>query len=83
MSAVRMAAADYVISYFRRGSHLSSSPWRGDLAAAKRFAYAGIVGRGADECQIRTATLNGALVWQKGRELGGARSAMVEVLRDE
>jgi len=83
MSAVKRTVADYVISYFKRGSHLSSSPWRGDLVAAKRFAYAGIVGRGADECQIRTTTLNGALVWRKTREAGGAEFIIAEMLRDE
>ena len=34
--------ADYVIVYFKRGAHLSTSPWRGDLGAAKNVARIGL-----------------------------------------
>ena len=58
--------ADYVIVYFKRGSHLSSSPWSGDLATAKKIARDGLIRRGADEFQIRSNTLDGPLLWQEG-----------------
>lgn len=60
--------SDFVITYFKEGSHLSSSPWNGDLDAAKKVARDGLVSRGADELQIRSDTLDGALVWQDRRD---------------
>ena len=60
--------ADYVIVYFKRSSHVSSSPWTGDLEAAKKVARDGLVRRGADEFQIRADTLDGPLVWQDRRD---------------
>lgn len=59
--------ADYVFVYFRRGSHVASTPWSGDLEAAKSRARDGLLRRGADEFQIRTDTLDGALVWREQR----------------
>jgi hypothetical protein len=38
--------ADYVIVYFKRGAHLASSPWSGDLDKAKKLARDGLVRRG-------------------------------------
>jgi hypothetical protein len=60
--------ADYVIVYFKMGSHVSSSPWSGDLEAAKKIARDGLVPRSADEFQIRSDTLDGPLVWQERRD---------------
>lgn len=60
--------SDYVMVYRKRGSHLSSSPWRGEFEAAKKFARDGLVRRGADECEIRVNTLDGPLVWRQLRE---------------
>jgi hypothetical protein len=60
--------ADYVIIYFKRGSHVSSSPWSGDLELAKKLARDGLVRRSADEFQIRSSTLGGSLVWEERRE---------------
>jgi hypothetical protein len=60
--------ADYVIVYFKRGSHVSSGPWSGDLETAKKVARDGLVRRGADEFQIRSDTLDGPLVWQGRRD---------------
>jgi len=57
--------ADYVIVYFKKGSHVGSSPWSGDLDAAKSVARAGRIRRSADECQIRSVTLDGPIVWQE------------------
>jgi hypothetical protein len=72
MKTVASSATDYVISYFKRGSHLSTSPWRGHLVAAKRHAKAGLVPRGADACQIRAKALNGTLIWQAARDRNSA-----------
>lgn len=65
--AVRRRADDYVIVYLKKGSHLSSSPWRGEFETAKQFARDGMVGRGADECQIRSDTVDGPLLWKERR----------------
>jgi hypothetical protein len=78
MTAAASSVADFVISYFKRGSHLSTSPCRGDLVAAKRIAHAGFVCRGADACQIRTKDLSGALVWQSARDRSGSAAAIAE-----
>lgn len=59
--------SNYVIVYFKRGAHLSSSPWNGALETAKRVARGGLVRRGADECQIRSETLDGPLIWHGRR----------------
>lgn len=59
--------AEYVIVYFKKGSHVSSSPWRGDLEIAKKIARDGLVRRSADEFQIRSDTLDGPLVWEEPR----------------
>jgi len=59
--------ADYIIVHFKRGSHMGSSPWSGDLEDAKKFARDGSVRRGADEFQIRSRILDGPLVWQEKR----------------
>ena len=61
-------AANFVINYLKRGSHLSSSPCRGDLESVKKIARNGLLPRSADEFEIRSDTLNGALVWQERRE---------------
>lgn len=60
--------ADYVIVYFKRGSHLSSSPWSGDLERAKILARDGLLRRGADEWQIRADTVDGPIVCRERRE---------------
>jgi len=60
--------ADYIIVYFKRGSHVSSSPWSCDLDTAKKVARDGLVRRSADEFQIRSDTLGGPLVWQERRD---------------
>jgi len=60
--------ADYVIVYLKRGSHVSSSPWRGDLESAKKVARDGLVRRSADAFQIRSDTLDGPLVWGEPRD---------------
>jgi hypothetical protein len=59
--------ADYILIYFKKGSHLGSSPWSGDLEIAKNVARDGLIRRGADEFQIRSSTLNGPLVWEESR----------------
>jgi hypothetical protein len=59
--------ADYVIVYLKGGSHVSSSPWSGDLETAKKVARDGLVRRSADEFQVRSDTLNGPLVWEERR----------------
>jgi hypothetical protein len=59
--------ADYIFVYFKNGSHVGSSPWRGDLEMAKTIARTGLIRRSADEFQIRSSTLNGPLVWQESR----------------
>ena len=58
---------DYVIVYFKRGSHMGSSPWKGELEDAKKLARDGLVRRSADEFQIRSSTLDGQLLWQEQR----------------
>ncbi len=60
---------DYVMVYLKRGSHLSSSPWRGEFEAAKTFAREGLVRRSADEYQIRSGTLDGPLMWRELRDV--------------
>lgn len=59
--------ADYVIVYLKRGSHVSSSPWSGDLERTKEIARGGLVRHGASEFEIRSGTLNGPIVWQESR----------------
>ena len=59
--------ADYIFVYLKKGAHLGSSPWSGDLETAKNAARDGLLRRSADEFQIRSSTLNGALVWQESR----------------
>jgi hypothetical protein len=59
--------ADYIFVYFRKDSHLGSTPWSGDLETAKKRARDGLVRRGADEVQIRSDTLSGPLVWKESR----------------
>jgi hypothetical protein len=53
--------------YFRRGSHVGSTPWSGDLETAKSVARNGLIRRGADAFQIRFSTLDGPLLWEEGR----------------
>ena len=59
--------ADYIFVYFKKGSHVSSSPWSGDLEIAKNVARHGLLRRSADQFQIRTSTLSGPLVWEESR----------------
>jgi hypothetical protein len=59
--------ADYIFVYFKKGAHVSSSPWSGDLEIAKTVARHGLLRRSADEFQIRSDTLNGPLVWEENR----------------
>jgi hypothetical protein len=59
--------ADYIFVYFKKGSHLGSTPWSGDLETAKTLARDGLVRRGADQVQIRSDTLGGPLVWEERR----------------
>ena len=61
--------ADYIFVYFKKGSHLGSTPWSGDLETAKKIARDGLVRRGADQVQIRSDTLSGPLVWEERRSL--------------
>lgn len=58
---------DYIFVYFKRGAHLGSTPWSGDLELAKCIARDGLLRRGADKVEIRSNTLNGSLVWEEGR----------------
>lgn len=60
---------DYIFVYSKKGSHLSSSPWSGDLEAAKALARDGLVRRGADQVQVRADTLSGPLVWEERRSV--------------
>lgn len=60
--------ANYVIVYLKRGSHVSSSPWRGDLETTQKVARDGLVRRSADGFQIRSDTLDGPLVWEEQRD---------------
>lgn len=60
--------ADYIFIYFKKDSHVSSSPWSGDLEIAKNVARAGLLRRSADQFQIRTSTLSGPLVWEESRD---------------
>jgi hypothetical protein len=59
--------ADYIFVYFKKGSHLGSTPWSGELDVAKNVARDGLIRRSADEFQIRSSTLNGPLVWEESR----------------
>lgn len=59
--------ANYIFVYFKKGSHVGSTPWSGELEAAKSVARSGLVRRSADEFQIRSSTLNGPLVWEENR----------------
>ena len=59
--------ADYIFVYFKNGSHVSSSPWSGDLEMAKNVARDGLLRRSADEFQIRSDTLGGPLIWEERR----------------
>ena len=59
--------ADYIFVYFKKGSHLGSTPWSGELDVAKNVARDGLIRRSADEFQIRSSTLNGPLVWEGSR----------------
>jgi hypothetical protein len=59
--------ADYILVYFKKGSHVSSSPWSGDLEMAKAIARHGLLRRSADEFHIRSDTLSGPLVWEESR----------------
>jgi hypothetical protein len=61
--------ADYIIVYFKRGLHVSSGPWNRDLETGKKAALEGMVRRAADECQIRSDTLDGPVVWQDRRDV--------------
>lgn len=58
---------DYIFVYFKKGAHLGSTPWSGDLELAKCVARDGLLRRGADEVQIRSNTLSGPLVWEECR----------------
>jgi hypothetical protein len=58
----------FIIVYLKRGSHVSSSPWTGDLENTKKVARDGLVRHGADEFEIRSNTLDGALVYQELRK---------------
>ncbi|PZO55842.1 MAG: hypothetical protein DCF16_01880 [Alphaproteobacteria bacterium] len=58
--------ADYIFVYFKKGSHVGSTPWSGELEIAKKAARAGLLRRGADAFQIRSSTLDGALAWEEG-----------------
>lgn len=58
---------DYIFVYFKKGSHVSTSPWSGDLEIAKNVARDGLLRRSADQFQIRTSTLSGPLVWEESR----------------
>lgn len=60
--------ADFVFTYLRKGSHVSSTPWSGELSAAKTRASEGLVRRSADEFEIRSDTLDGELVWREHKE---------------
>jgi hypothetical protein len=60
--------AGYILVYFKRGLHVSSSPWNGDLETGKKAAHEGLIRRSADECQIRSETLDGPLIWQDRRD---------------
>ena len=60
--------ADYVIVYFKRGLHVSTSPWSGELETAKKVARDGLVRRSADGFQVRSDTLGGPLVWEERRD---------------
>jgi hypothetical protein len=57
--------SDYVFVYFKRGFHVGSTPWRGELEKAKEIARSGLVRRGADAFQIRASTLDGPLIYEE------------------
>jgi hypothetical protein len=59
--------ADYVIVFSKKGSHMGSTPWSGELDDAKKVARDGLIRRGADAFQIRSNTLDGPLVWEEQR----------------
>jgi hypothetical protein len=63
-------STNYVLVYFRRGSHVGSTPWTGDLETAKTIARTGLLRRGADAFQIRSSTVDGPLVWEEPQRLG-------------
>jgi len=79
---MKSSRSNYVIIYFKRGAHLSSSPWSGALDAAKIVARDGLVRRGADECQIRSDTLDGPLVWHGRRSSGAGAFGVDETSED-
>jgi hypothetical protein len=64
-SILATAMTDYIFVYFKRGAHLGSTPWSGELEIAKNVARDGLLRRGADGFQIRSDTLNGPLVWEE------------------
>jgi hypothetical protein len=74
---------NYVIVYLKRGAHVSSSPLSGDLAAAQRSAREGLIRRGADQCQIRSDTLDGPLIWQGRRDPNATAFGVDESFREE
>ena len=61
--------ADYIFVYFKKGTHLGSSPWSGDLETGKSVARDGLLRRSADEFHIRSSTLSGPRVWEGSRAL--------------
>jgi hypothetical protein len=60
--------AGYIIVYYKRGLYVSGGPWNGDLETGKKAAQEGMVRRSADQCQIRSDTLDGPVVWQDRRD---------------
>ena len=60
--------AEYVIVFSKRGSHMGSTPWSGDLDAAKKLARDGLIRRGADTFQVRSSTLDGPVVYEEQRD---------------
>ena len=59
---------DYIIVYLKEGSHIGSAPWSADLEKTKTAAREGLMRNGADELEIRSGNLYGALVWQEFRD---------------
>jgi hypothetical protein len=64
-----LTRGDFIFVYFRKGAHLGSTPWNGELVLAKVIARHGVLRRGADHVQIRANTLDGPLIWEERHTL--------------
>ena len=74
--------SNFVIVYFKRGAHVSSSAWSDAFETAKRVARDGLVRRGEDECPIRSDTLDGPFVWHGRRSSDATAFGVDDTFQD-